>query len=96
MSGYSDRIDPAQKLENEQWRLRWLRRLRALRLFSAMTVEEAEESVRRLEQGTGSRSKDVSRGKPIPKEPTPAKAAGSTNSRPKATGRKSSKRRSSR
>ncbi len=96
MSGYSDRVDPVQKLENEQWRLRWLRRLRALRLFSAKTVEEAEASVHRLEQERNPRRKDVSRGKPTPNESIPGKTVGNASSRNKSTSRKSSKRRASR
>lgn len=96
MSGYSGRIDLAQKLENEQWRLRWLRRLRTIRLFSEKTVEEAERNVRLLEQEIRPRSKDTSRGTSIPQAAGPNKMAGSTSSRNKSTGRKSSKRRASR
>jgi hypothetical protein len=63
MSGYSKQLDTAQILENERWRLRWLRRLRALHMFSEQSVQEAEESVRRLEEELARRNKATQRGR---------------------------------
>ena len=96
MSGYSDRVDPAQRLENEQWRLRWLRRLRVLRIFGEQSIEEAEESVRRLEHEQSRRGKESSRVAAVPNKPTPGKMPEQPPSRNKSTGRKALKRRASR
>jgi hypothetical protein len=96
MSGYSDRVDPVQRLENEQWRLRWLRRLRVLRIFGEQSIADAEESVRRLEQEQNRQSKESSRITAAPNKPSPGKMPERPPSRNKSTGRKASKRRASR